>query len=77
MPNVDQPCIDCSVDSHTLVVEAHRIGSLLLQELEQNPVNPEDPDDTVVALHFNRSSIYRLVTLLQQLSLSASKSKAS
>lgn len=77
MTDQDQPVIDHAVDSHTLTQEARQIGSLLLQELEQNPKDPEDPDDTVVALHFNRSSIYRLVILLQQLSLSASKSKPS
>jgi hypothetical protein len=62
-------------DVATMVAESRSIATTLLQELEENSTDAND--DTVVVLHFDRSSVYQLVTLLSQLALVASRRQPS
>jgi hypothetical protein len=64
-------------DTHIMAAEAQAIAVTLLRELEENSTNANDDDDLIVTLHFDRSSIYQLVTLLSQLALAASGGKVS
>jgi hypothetical protein len=57
-----------------IVAESRHVAMVLLQELEQHQI---ENDDTVLAIHFTRASIYKLVSILMQLTLNASKEKAS
>lgn len=57
-----------------IVAESRHVAMVLLQELEEHQI---EDDDTVLAIHFTRASIYKLVSILMQLALAAAKGKPS
>lgn len=75
-PSLSQQLIENIRDTHVMAAEAQAIAATLLQELEECSQDAND-GDTIVTLHFDRSSIYQLVTLLSQLALASSNGKAS
>jgi hypothetical protein len=74
--SLSQQLIENIRDTHVMATEAQAIAASLLQELEDCSHDAND-GDTIVTLHFDRSSVYQLVTLLSQLALAASNGKAS
>jgi len=58
----------------TVVAESRSAAVMLLHELEEHQAGD---DDAVIALHFTKASLYKLVTILMQLAWAASKTKPS
>jgi len=71
----DQHLIENIRDLGTMIAESRGLATTLLRELEENSTDAND--DPIVVLHFDRSSVYQLVTLLSQLALVASKGQPS